>query len=135
VSRPHLLDANVVIAAVDEEHVFHARVARWLPTTAGAQAMCPVVEGALVRHLIRIGRPVAQARAVIEDLFAVQRVRFWPDDLSYRDVDLRKVYGHRQVTDTYLVALAAAHGGVLATLDDALVRAHPAGTVLIPELR
>ena len=44
---------------------------------------------------------------------------FWPDDLEVSraiPVDLPLV-GHRQVTDAYLVALAASRGGVLATLD------------------
>ena len=44
---------------------------------------------------------------------------FWPYDLEVSrviPVDLPLV-GHRQVTDAYLVALAASRGGVLATLD------------------
>ena len=44
---------------------------------------------------------------------------FWPDDLSLRDVafDLSFAQGHRQLTDIYLLGLAAKMGGVLATFD------------------
>ena len=43
----------------------------------------------------------------------------------YVDADLGGISGHRQVTDTYLVALARHHGGSLATFDRALGAAHP----------
>ena len=43
---------------------------------------------------------------------------FWPDDVSFCD---RRVFsltvGHRQLTDVYLLALARAHDGRLATFD------------------
>ena len=45
---------------------------------------------------------------------------FWPDDLSLAgsaDVDSAKILTPAQVTDTYLLALAKAHGGQLATFD------------------
>jgi predicted nucleic acid-binding protein len=43
---------------------------------------------------------------------------FWPDDVSLRDAgrfDL--AVGHRKLTDVYLLALAVAHEGRLATFD------------------
>ncbi len=45
---------------------------------------------------------------------------FWPDHLSMVDcaaIDTEKVLTSAQVTDTYLLALAKEHGGVLATFD------------------
>ena len=44
---------------------------------------------------------------------------FWFDDLPLRNAVAPGTLlgGHRQVTDAYLLALASAHGGVLATLD------------------
>lgn len=45
---------------------------------------------------------------------------FWPDDLSLVDsdiVDAARIATSAQVTDTYLLALAAANNGQLATLD------------------
>jgi predicted nucleic acid-binding protein len=44
---------------------------------------------------------------------------FWPDDLAVADAfpDSLVLAGHRQITDAYLLALATAHDGVVATLD------------------
>ena len=46
--------------------------------------------------------------------------RFLADDVSLLDdsiVDRRRLLSPRQLTDTYLLALAVAHGARLATLD------------------
>lgn len=126
----YLLDANVLISLTVVEHEHHGRAGRWL---AGVDrfAVCPVVEGALMRFLVRLGERPATAEAVLRAVAEHPRAVFWPADLSYRDVDLTMVHGHRQVTDAYLVSLAQSHGGALATLDEGLARAHP-GAVLVP---
>lgn len=130
----YLLDANVVIAMTVAEHEHHARVAAWL-STVNRVALCPVVEGALVRFLVRIGESAGIAREVLRLLQADSRYEFWPDDLSYADADISHVRGHRQVTDAYLAALAATRdGALLATLDAGLVRDRPAHTLLVPQL-
>jgi predicted nucleic acid-binding protein len=49
---------------------------------------------------------------------------FWPDDLTLLDsrlVNCDRLLDSSQVTDTYLLALAAVHGGKLATFDRHLV--------------
>ena len=56
---------------------------------------------------------------------------FFSDDLSFRDIDLITVRGHRQVTDTYLASLAVHHGVRLVTLDEGLAQAHPRVAELI----
>ena len=46
--------------------------------------------------------------------------QFIPDDISLLDdtlVDARRLSGHRQLTDVYLLALAVAHDARLVTLD------------------
>jgi toxin-antitoxin system PIN domain toxin len=130
-STTYLLDGNALIAATVAEHEHHDRVATWL---AGVEsfAVCPVVEGALVRFLLRLGESSATARAVLEAVRGHPRTRFWADTVSYADVDMADVTGHRQVADAYLAALAAARGGRLATLDTALVGLRPTQTYLIP---
>jgi hypothetical protein len=57
---------------------------------------------------------------------------FWSDDLSYLDVDLSRVLGHRQVTDAYLAGLARVHDARLATFDAGLAGAHPDVADLVP---
>jgi uncharacterized protein len=57
---------------------------------------------------------------------------FWSDDLNFKDVSSKGILGHRQVTDAYLVALAAKHKGRVATMDEGLFALHPAQSTLIP---
>ena len=121
----YLMDANVLIALAVRDHQFHEAAQRWLGTVAHV-AVCPVTEGALVRFLLREGESASVAQAVIAAVRAMAKSEFWPDYLSYADIDLGGVYGHRQVTDSYLVALTVARPqSRLATLDQALAARHP----------
>ena len=130
----YLLDANVLIALTVAEHEHHVRVSAWL-STVDRVALCPVVEGALVRFLVRVGESVEAAQEVLRLLHGNPRCAFWPDELSYAVADLSYVRGHRQVTDAYLAALAATRdGALLATLDEGLARDRPAHTLLVPQV-
>lgn len=129
----YLLDANVLIALTVGEHEHHQRVAAWL---AGVErvALCPIVEGSLVRFLVRIGESVVVAAELLRRFHADPRCEFWADSVSYAEADLDGVLGHRQVTDAYLVALVASRGGArLATLDRALAQMSPGTTALIAD--
>ncbi len=51
---------------------------------------------------------------------------FWPDHISLLDTDFFDrdgILGPRQITDVYLLALAAKHGGRLVTMDTAIPHA------------
>ena len=116
----HLLDANVLIAAVVPNHVHHPTVTQWL-APARHVATCPITEGALVRFLLREGSTGTTAERVLQRLADHANVEFWPDAVSFNEVDLRSLHGHRQVTDAYLAALTRSRAGArLATLDRAL---------------
>jgi len=131
VSPTHLLDANVLIALTVAEHEHHERASVWL-SSISSFALCPVVEGALVRFLLRVGESGSTAAAVLSGVHASERCQFWPDALTYSDVSLERLEGHGQVTDTYLAALAGHFGGALATFDSALAARHPDTCLLIP---
>lgn len=130
-SERYLLDANVLIALTISDHEHHERARAWA-ASASVLAVSPIVEGALVRFLVRLGESAATAQAVLEALEAARGVEFWPEALSFRGVDLTHVVGHRQVTDAYLATLAAERGGRLATFDVGLARELPGSVVLIP---
>lgn len=129
----YLLDANVLIALTISEHEHHDRVSRWLSGADASIALCPVVEGALVRFLVRIGESAKGAVEVLRLMHADPRCEFWPDSLSYVSADLSHVRGHRQVTDAYLVALVLSRPDVrLATMDRGLSQARPEATFCLP---
>jgi len=125
-----LLDANVLIALSVREHEHHDLASDWL---AGVDrfAICPMVEGALVRFLLRMGESPATCAAVLAGVRSSPRCLFWPDDISYVDVELAALRGHRQVTDSYLATLARGKEARLVTFDRALAGAYSDCTLLI----
>ncbi|MGB3351740.1 MAG: TA system VapC family ribonuclease toxin [Mycobacterium sp.] len=127
-----LLDANVLIALVVTDHVHHDSASDWLATTDTAFATCPITQGSLVRFLLRAGQSAATAQAVAGGVAAHERHEFWPDSLSFAEVPLAGVIGHRQVTDAYLAELARRNGGELATLDRGLAHLHKDVAQLVP---
>lgn len=127
----YLLDANVLVALTVAEHEHHERTSRWAAQIERF-AVCPIVEGALIRFLVRIGESATAATEVLRAVHALTSFDFWPDRLSYLDVGLGHVRGHRQLTDAYLTSLAAANEGMLATLDEALAEELPDKVILVP---
>ena len=127
----YLLDSNVLIALATPEHSLNSRAAAWF-RKGHVFATCPITQGALVRFHLRAGVDATpeSAKLLLKSISALPRHRFWPDDASYLDMPTKGIVGHRQVTDAYLVLLAAKHGGSLATMDEALAAIH-AGTTLI----
>lgn len=127
-----LLDANVLIALVVADHVHHAAAEAWLSNSGERFATCPITEGSLVRLLIREGQPAETAQTIITAVGDDEQHEFWRDDVSYRDVPLKGVIGHRQVTDAYLAQLARTRGGRLATFDRGLSQLHSDIAELVP---
>lgn len=125
----YLLDVNVLIALVDPAHVQHDAVHEWFGRTGSkAFATCPLTENALLRI---VGHPKypnspGPPSAVVDALTAIRALpghAFWPDSISLADTDLAEpalLSSHGRVTDNYLLALAKANRGRLATLDQKL---------------
>ncbi len=121
-----LLDVNVLIALIDPAHISHDAAHRWFEDRGQADwATCPLTENGVIRivgHPKYPGAPGSPATvaAIISTLRTVPGHVFWPDDISlFGDarIDPAQILTSGQVTDTYLLALAAAHGGQLATFD------------------
>lgn len=127
-----LLDANVLIALFVADHVHHEAAESWLVDTADRFATCPITQGSLVRLVVREGQSVDTAYAALAALGDDDRHEFWPDDVSYSEVPLTGVIGHRQVTDAYLAQLARRRGGRLVTFDHGLAKQHNDVAELIP---
>jgi toxin-antitoxin system PIN domain toxin len=122
----YLLDVNVLIALIDPGHVAHEDAHRWFDTTGQfSWATCPITENGVLRI---VGNPrypnspgsPAVVSGIVAALRALRGHEFWPDDISLDDVavaDPKRIMTSAQVTDTYLLALAKYHKGVLATFD------------------
>lgn len=120
-----LLDVNVLVALLDAGHLHHAAATRWLAAHAGSGwASCPMTQNGCLRILSLPSYPNAQPTAVVADrlgaAMASSSHAFWPDSISLLGSDVLRwdrVLSSRQITDTYLLALAAAQGGRLVTFD------------------
>ncbi len=94
-------------------------------------ATCPITENDVLRIVSHPrypnmpGSPAIVAR-VLGRLRQQRGHAFWPDDISLLDearFDVDGLLSHKQLTDSYLLGLALAHGGGLASLDRRLVAA------------
>lgn len=125
-----LLDINVLIALIDPAHLQHDRAHEWF-AAEGSQvwATCPLTENGVLRIVGHTrypnspGTPAAVA-TLLASLRELPGHKFWPDDVTLLDARLinkGRLLDSAQVTDSYLLALASAHGGQLATFDQRLV--------------
>lgn len=123
-----LLDVNVLIALLDQAHPHHETALAWLKANIKhGWASCPITQNGCIRIMSQASYPGARPAAQI-----IERLRgaldhsahaFWPDDASIVDpkiVDGSRVHSARQITDTYLLALALKHNGRLVTFDSGI---------------
>jgi uncharacterized protein len=128
-----LLDANVLIALIVEEHVHHGHAEAWFITSGTGFATCPITQGSLMRLLLREGQSAEAARSVLQEVTANPRHEFWPDNAPYDNIPIAGIIGHRQVTDAYLAHLARSYSARLVTFDQALAKLHADVADLIPD--
>jgi len=126
----YLLDVNVLIALIDPAHVQHDRAHDWFAAQGQhAWATCPLTENGVLRIVGHARYPNSPGTpAAVAELLAVLRAlpghEFWSIAVSLLDGEHIKtdlLLESSQVTDTYLLALAAAYRGQLATFDRRLV--------------
>ena len=126
--KPALLDANVLIALLWPAHEHHDSARRWLRGRRTKRwATCPLTQLAFVRI---VSNPAFSADALTPGAAALLLEKnlkhpdhlFWPDDIDVAGAvsTTPNLTGHKQVSDVYLLALARAHGGLLATFDTGL---------------
>jgi len=121
-----LLDVNVLIALIDPTHISHDAAHDWFGREGRLSwATCPMTENGVMRIVGHANYPntpgsPAQVAAVISRVRNQPGHAFWPDDISLvaaDHVDQAQILTSGQVTDSYLLALAVAHQGRLATFD------------------
>jgi toxin-antitoxin system PIN domain toxin len=130
-----LLDVNLLIALFDVDHVHHARAWRWFEAHGhSGWASCPITQNGCLRVMSRPGYPnpvpLGDLLPRLHRAVAAPEHAFWPDDTSLLDgrrFVSDRIHSPRQLTDLYLLGLAVANGGRLATFDEGIPRSAVVG--------
>jgi uncharacterized protein len=135
-----LLDVNLLVALLWENHEHHTRTRLWFKGVSSF-ATCPVVQLGFARvsshPLLGFGLTPELVFGVLRQFISDPRHQFICDDLSCADRVVRTelMAGANQITDHYLVALARQHGFTLATLDQPLAKSFAEETGLVELLQ
>jgi toxin-antitoxin system PIN domain toxin len=125
-----LLDVNLLIALLDDDHIFHQSALTWFTANQkDGWASCPLTQNGFVRisanprysgfDRFSIYDSISQLGKLIENTDH----QFWADDISILDSSLfssDRIHGPRQLTDLYLLALAVRNDGRLVTFDESI---------------
>jgi hypothetical protein len=134
-----LLDVNALLALLWENHVCHARMARWFAGNENrGWATCPITEQGFVRIVCNPAymKPAPGIRSAIDLLQKTTETsnnhQFWANDLplSALSSSMRhRLQGPKQITDAYLLAMAMHRNGTLVTFDYRMETLAPEGSV------
>ena len=120
-----LLDVNVLIALLDSDHTSHGVAMNWFAQHARkGWASCPITQNGCIRIMSNQNYPNAlPVQAVMKrlaDACEEDVHEFWSDEISLLNaalIDSTRTHGPRQLTDIYLLALAAENKGRFVTFD------------------
>ena len=113
--RMHLLDVNLLLAAIWANHPQHAKAFAWL--SGKSVLLCPLSELGFLRISTNkkvINAPMEKARELLKEFATDRKAVRIADDLAALDSHPAK---SEKVTDHYLADLARLHGIRLATFD------------------
>ena len=129
--RRYLIDGNVLVALLDERHVHHQLVTKWFNSPGLQWALCPFTEAGFLRYATRPsmgGMSMGDATAMISRIAERPGYHHQPISADWRTLCapfIKRIFGHNQVTDAFLLGVAMRGGLVLATFDKAIL--HLAG--------
>ena len=124
-----LLDANLLIALTQAAHVHHGEAHSWFGARPHRRwASCAITQLAFLRLTSNAkvtGRETTPAEALqaLAAMVGSAAHEYWrdaPEPAQLTTLQHPALVGHRQVTDAYLLGLAAQRGECLATLDRGL---------------
>lgn len=119
----YLLDVNVVIALLDEAHAGHQTAEEWFDTPGLEWALCAFTEAGVLRFFTRPktgDMSMEQVAAMLERLKEQPGYRYQPITVDWQTLTepfFKRLFGHKQVTDAFLLGLAIHAGLVLVTFD------------------
>lgn len=124
--RCYLLDVNVLVARVFEDHIHHRAAKTWLSTPNLEWATCPFTEAGFLRYATRPGKnsiDMGQATAILEELTQQPGYRYLSISADWQTLTrpfFKRLHGHNQITDAWLLGIAIQEGLILATFDRAI---------------
>jgi toxin-antitoxin system PIN domain toxin len=128
-TRRTLLDLNVLIALTEPRHDDFQKAQEWFESAGKDNwGVCPLTELGYVRLTtnpsFRPGpRSREKATSILKGLADHPGYRYWPMTEGWDTVTApfaKRIFGHQQVTDAYLLGMAIKEGGVLVTFDRGL---------------
>jgi toxin-antitoxin system PIN domain toxin len=127
----YLLDLNLLIALVDEDHIHHASAMEWFDTPLLKWALCAFTEAGLLRFLTHPktrNLPMDEAVAILSSLKREPGYHYLTVVADWHQTTApfaARLHGHNQVTDAFLLGIAIRKGVMLATFDKTIL--HMAG--------
>ncbi len=125
-SAKYLLDVNVFLALLSENHIHHQLVTAWFNTPDLWWAICPFTEAGFLRNATA-PRPgnitMSEATAILARMAQEPGYHYLPITADWHTLCspfFSRLYGTKQVTDAYLLALAVRDDFVLVTMDKAI---------------
>jgi hypothetical protein len=127
----YLFDVNVLVAILDEDHIHHQAATEWFDTPGLQWAVCPFTEAGLLRYMTRPktgDMSMEEATTMLARLTQEPGYHYHPISADWQTLCgrfFKRLFGHKQITDAYLLGLAVREGSVLVTFDRAVL--HLAG--------
>src|SRR5260370_17741196 len=127
----YLLDVNVFVALLSENHIHHQLVTAWFSTPGLQWAICPFTEAGFLRNATapRPGQiTMSEATAVLARMAQEPEYHYLPIAADWQTLCspfFMRLYGTKQVTDSYLLGLTLRTGLILLTMHKCFV--HLAG--------
>jgi uncharacterized protein len=122
----YLLDVNLLIALLDQNHIHHDAAIRWFDRVGRhGWATCPITENGFLRIVSSSSYPIAfksthEVFGLLRSFCLQENYYFWPDNLSLLamtdNLSVESITS-RHITDFYLLALALRNKGKFATFD------------------
>jgi hypothetical protein len=118
-----LLDVNVLVALLDEGHIHHRRATSWFETPGLQWAICPFTEAGFLRYMTRPKTgdvSMEEATVMLERLAQEPGYHYQAISAGWQTLCgpfFKRLFGHNQITDAYLLGLAIRDDLVLVTFD------------------
>jgi toxin-antitoxin system PIN domain toxin len=121
-----LLDVNVLVALAWPNHINHEVAHHWFAAHRDhGWATCPVTQAGFVRvssnqRVFRDAKSPGEALLLLDRIVSLAGHCFFTDEVDFTCdplIDRERLFGHRQITDAQLLAIAGANGAGVATFD------------------